>query len=673
MDNFNIPQIHPDEPAKKDLPVYMQVPPQPQVSVTPPVATKPLIQPEAKTLRPKLKINKRKLKIALGVVLVLIVLFTALFYSVFHQSQKLMASARILKDSVATKNLDEVDKKLDLFEADYQSFSKAYSRIEWLKIIPYFGSFVSDGGKFVDAGHEGLALAKKGIEVAKPFADLIGFSTGGGEVRQETAEDRINFVINSTEKLVPELDTLESHIKKINKSLSGIKTAKYPEKIGKYKIRSLLESGLLGVSLTTEIFAKAKPIVGDVPTLMGVDTPKTYLIIFQNDKELRPTGGFITAYSLLQVDKGKLNPVSSDDIYNLDSKYTPTIPAPDPIIKYLKGPYVLSKYLRLRDLNWNPDFSETMKTFVAEIDKVGVNGIDGVISVDTQVLVNLLEVIGEIQVPGFGAFSNKIISECNCSQVIYELESFADVEGPIVWDPAGTGKIIYAPANYENRKKIIGPLMNAVIANAMAQPKEKMPGLLEAGWKSILGKNIMLFLFDDQLQANMNTFGATGSIGQHASDFLHINDANLGGRKSNLYVTQEVLQTITYNKEGVAEKTLEVTYKNPEKYDGWLNSVLPNYVRIYVPKGSKLVSFEGAEETFETYEELGYTVFPAFFQLRPQGVIKLKLVYTIPMKKDQKYELYIQKQPGTVPFPYTVTLGKKTEEFLLDSDKNIIL
>lgn len=664
-DNFNIPQIHPTKSPKQDLPVYMQVPESQPAAVTP--------NPTVPLSTPKIKKNYKGVKIFLGVFLFLTVLSAILFYSVFHQSQKLMASARILKDSMATKNLDEVGKKLDLFEKDYRSFSTAYSRIKWLKIIPYFGAFVGDGGKFVDAGHEGLALAKKGVEVAKPFADLIGFSVAGSEVRQETAEDRINFVINSTEKLVPELDTLESHIKKINKDLSGIKTSKYPEKIGKYKVRSTLESGLASLSLASEIFFKAKPIVGDVPTLMGVDTPKTYLIIFQNDKELRPTGGFITAYSLLQVDKGKLNPVSSDDIYNLDSKYKPTIPAPDPIIKYLKGPYLLSKYLRLRDLNWNPDFSETMKVFVAEIDKVGLNGIDGVISVDTQVLVNLLDVIGEIQVPDFGAYSNKIIPECNCSQVIYELESYADIEGPIVWDPAGTGKIIYAPANYENRKKIIGPLMNAMIANAMAQPKEKMPGLIEAGWKSILGKNIMFFLFDDQMQANMNTFGATGSISQHDGDFLHINDANLGGRKSNLYVTQEVLQTISYNKEGLIQKTLEITYKNPEKYDGWLNSVLPNYVRIYVPKGSKLISFEGAEETFETYEDLGYTVFPAYFQLRPQGVIKLKLVYTLPIKKDQKYELYIQKQPGTVPFPYTVTLGKKTQEFLLDSDKNLSL
>jgi hypothetical protein len=668
-DTFNIPQIHPDESAKKDLPVYMQVPAQPVA----PVAPKP-IAVSTPPVKPVIKLKKthKKLKIIFGFALAFTLLLFFLFYSVYNQSQKLMASARILKDSVATKNLDEVGKKLVLFEKDYQSFSRSYSRIKWLKIVPYFGSFVGDGGKFVAAGQESLYLAKKGIEVVKPFADLIGFSNGG-EAKQETAEDRINFVINSTEKLTPELDTLETHIKKINQNLSGINTAKYPEKLGKYRVRSLLESGLANLTLGTEIFSKAKPLVGDISNLMGVETPKTYLIIFQNDKELRPTGGFITAYSLLQVDKGKLNPVSSNDIYNLDSKYKPSIPAPDPIIKYLKGPYVISKYLRLRDMNWNPDFSESMKTFVAEIDKVGIRGVDGVISVDTQVLVNLLEVIGEIQVPGFGAFSNKIIAECNCSQVIYELESFADVEGPIVWDPAGTGKIIYAPANYENRKKIIGPLMNAVIANAMAQPKEKMPKLLEAGYKSITGKNIMFFLFDEKTQANMATFGATGSIGQHTGDFLHINDANLGGRKSNLYATQEVLQTITFDKNGNAQKTLEITYKNPEKYDGWLNSVLPNFVRIYVPRGSKLTSFEGAEETFETYEDLGYTVFSGFFQLRPQGVVKLRLTYTLPIKKTKKYELFIQKQPGTVAFPYTLTLGKNTQEFLLNSDKNLSL
>ena len=157
------------------------------------------------------------------------------------------------------------------------------------------------------------------------------------------------------------------------------------------------------------------------------------MVLFQNDKELRPTGGFLTAYSIAKVDKGRFTPVLSDDIYNLDSKYTPTVAAPEPFYKYLKGPYVISRKYKLRDMNWSPDFSESMSLFVKEAEKAGIKKIDGVIAVDTQFLVNLLDVLGTIGVPGYGDFSTKIVSQCNCPQVIYELESFADIEGPIVW------------------------------------------------------------------------------------------------------------------------------------------------------------------------------------------------------------------------------------------------
>ena len=84
-------------------------------------------------------------------------------------------------------------------------------------------------------------------------------------------------------------------------------------------------------------------------------------------------------------------------------------------------------------MNWSPDFSESMELFSEEIEKAGIKDIDGIIAVDTQVLVYLLEVLGPIEVPGYGKFSNEEVAECNCPQVIYELESFADLEGPIVW------------------------------------------------------------------------------------------------------------------------------------------------------------------------------------------------------------------------------------------------
>ncbi|MEK7112954.1 MAG: DUF4012 domain-containing protein, partial [Patescibacteria group bacterium] len=410
-----------------------------------------------------------------------------------------------------------------------------------------------------------------------------------------------------------------------------------------------------------------------LPYLLGLEEERRYLVIFQNDKELRPTGGFITAYSIMKVDKAKFEPVSSDDIYNLDNKYKPTLTVPDPIAKYIKGPYLLSKGWRLRDMNWSPDFEESMGLFTKEAAKAGIRGVDGVIAVDTHLLVNLLDAIGEIGVPGFGNFSTKIVPECNCPQVIFELESFADTEGPIVWSENEPGKIVFAPPNYDNRKKIIGPLMNSILANAMGATKEKLPKLFEAGFKSLFEKHVLFYLFDEDPQAAVEEFGIAGKIKEYDGDYLHINDSNLGGRKSNLYVTQEVEQEIEVGRDGTIEKTITITYKNPMKHDGWLNSVLPNWVRVYVPKGSELIAFEGVEAKEDPYEDLGKTVFAGFFQLRPEGIAKVTLKYKLPFKGTKDLKLFVQKQPGTDSPLYRIRIGKREEEEFLKSDKEFRL
>ena len=320
-------------------------------------------------------------------------------------------------------------------------------------------------------------------------------------------------------------------------------------------------------------------------------------------------------------------------------------------------------------MNWSPDFAVSMQTVTTAGKQVGITNIDGVIAVDTQLLTNLLDVIGPIGVPGFGNFSTKIDPQCSCAQVIHELESFADVEGPIIWDPV-TGKIILRPANSDNRKKIIGPLMNSILSNAMGQPKDKLAPLFEAAYKSLIEKHVLFYLMDSAKEQVISDFGLGGRIKDYDGDYLHVNDANLGGRKSNLYATEDVEQDISVDK-GVVTKTVTITYKNPQSQDGWLNSVLPTWVRVYVPKGSKLIASEGLEDKADPYEDLGKTVFAGFFQLRPEGVAKVTFKYTLPFKVTDEYKLLMQKQPGTDGFLYTIKLGNHSDEFYLKTDKEI--
>ena len=555
-------------------------------------------------------------------------------YRLYAKAIKVKASLDGIREAISSQNFDAIKENLGKTEDTLLELGSAYKPFTVFKIIPFVGAYVSDGQHGIIAASYGVETASLLVEVTEPYADIIGFTSGSKQSTsgEQTAQERLDFVVKTIPDLISKADALTEKVKLVRSEIGTIDPTRYPVTVFGKPVREKLRGGLELVDTSSELLENGKPLLEAAPYLLGVDKERTYLVIFQNDKELRPTGGFITAYSIAKVTKGRFEPVKSDDIYNLDDQYKPKVSAPEPLIKYIKGPYTLSRNYRLRDMNWLPDFKASMDLFVREIESVGIDDIDGIIAVDTQVLVNILNATGPIQVPGFGEYSTKIVAECDCPQVIYELESFADIEGPIVWSENEPGKIVYAPPNYDNRKKIIGPLMNSVLANALGQPKEKLPMLFEAILKSLTEKHVLFYMHDAKSQDAVEVFGIAGTLDEYNGDYIHINDANLGGRKSNLYVMQEVVQEIEVAKDGTATKTVTITYKNPKEHDGWLNSVLPNWVRIYVPKGSELIEFNGVEEKQEVYEEFGKTVFAGFFNLRPQGVAKITLKYKLPFK-----------------------------------------
>lgn len=633
--------------------------------------------PEAKPVNLEARKCQSCLKIS-GLVLLLLFFFVTLsgllFFRVYQKGVQFYASLRKVRAAVQAQNLPKIKSELQNSKSSLSELQGAYKSVSWMKVVPFFGLYISDGQHAINAGDYSIEAAEILIDTIEPYADIIGFTEGSQQAKtgQETTQDRIDFVIKTIPEVIPKAGLLAEKAIAVKNEIDYIEADRYPKSFAGYELRNYIERGKELVELGTQLIANGKPLLEEAPYLLGAEEPRTYLILFQNDKELRPTGGFITAYSIAKVEKGKFEPISSDDIYNLDGRYNPRVKAAEPVIKYLKGPYTISKNYRLRDLNWSPDFKESMSLFVEEIERVGIDDIDGVIAVDTQALVYIMEVLGEFGVPGYGNFSTKIVPECGCPQVIYELESFADIEGPVVWSQDEPGKIIYAPPNYDNRKKIIGPLMNSILANALGQPKDKLPALFEATFKSLMEKHVLFYVLQEDAQDALVNFGVGGTVDRdYEGDFLHINDANLGGRKSNLYVSQEVVQEIEVAKDGGVEKVITITYKNPERHDGWLNSVLPNWVRIYVPKGSELIAFDGVEDKVEPYEEFGKTVFAGFFELRPEGVAKVTVKYKLPFKVDAEYKLYLQKQAGTDAPLYVITLGKQEEEFFLRVDKEL--
>ena len=195
----------------------------------------------------------------------------------------------------------------------------------------------------------------------------------------------------------------------------------------------------------------------------------------------------------------------------------------------------------------------------------------------------------------------------------------------------------------------------------------------------------MLYFFDEKGQKAAEDFNAAGRIKEYDGDYLHINDCNFAGAKSNMFIKENIEQKIEVGSDGTVTKTLTIDYKNPEpasdcnleKGDLCLNGPYRNWFRIYVPQGSELIESSGSEVEMETYDGLGKTVFEGFFgdthPLRPLGSAKVVLKYKLPFKIEDEYRLFIQKQPGTDGYQYSLEFEDQTEEFELTTDKEIRL
>jgi hypothetical protein len=190
-----------------------------------------------------------------------------------------------------------------------------------------------------------------------------------------------------------------------------------------------------------------------------------------------------------------------------------------------------------------------------------------------------------------------------------------------------------------------------------------------------------MFYFPDdaEAQAAADAFNASGRVKEYDGDYFHLNDTNFAGAKSNLYVEQSVDQVIDVAADGTITKTVTITYTNPEPADDCnlesgglcLNGILRDWVRLLVPEGSQLVEVLGSEIEPTVNQDLGKTVLEAFIELRPESRTKLIFKYKLPFKKSGDYRMLIQKQPGAKNHHYNVTLGNKTQEFTLDSDREI--
>lgn len=613
----------------------------------------------------------------LSILLILITITGTIgFFTVYLPVQKIIGQVSQLEDqstklklAISDKDINQTKTAIDTIQKQINLIDQSYQKLSFLKPIPKVKDYYQDGLALISIANDAIDTSQIVIKAVEPYADFLGI-TGVASDSAQTTEDRIAFLTQSVEGLIPHLNDIETKVASIDQSIQQIDPNRYPEEYRGRVIKSQIAKAQTAVNDIHQLVKNGRPILAQTPWLLGKDSPRTYLMIFQNDAELRPTGGFWTAYGTIRVDKGKITPLISEDIYHLDAKYNSTIPAPRPIKAY----HINVPYWNIRDMNISPDFPTSIQLFLEKYQKVygTKDKIDAVIGIDTQVLVDIVKVIGRVGVPGWGNFSSDPDKRCDgCPQIIYQLEWLAG-----------------RPRDYieTNRKGFLSPLMHSLLSNAMGAEKSKIGPLMEGLLQNIHQKHLLFYFTDPDIQSAAAAANIAGQINPVPTngDYLHLSQANMSSAKTNLFLKTKIKHEIISTNDKIEHK-ITVTYQNPsrasncnlEKGDLCLNA--PKYrewFRFFTNPGSTLVKMTGSEVEPVIYDELGKQIFEGFFgnkyPLYAQSTLKTSIQYTSSTKPNPQYTLNLQKQPGTKAIDYQLIVnGQSFDQFDWVSDKSI--
>lgn len=612
-----------------------------------------------------MKKRRMKKKLSISAVVFLLVLGLIGYFLIYRpysriraKGEVVVASAKELKAVFKENNIDLLESKMNEFTGKYKDFEQEAQTVYWAGFIPYIADFRNG----VEAGDYVIKAGNELIRSVKPYADLIGFKKGQTSFAEKSSEDRLQTAVATLDKVLGNIDTISDDIKNAETRLNAIDPNRYPENFGNKPVKSQIVNLRQQFTGYASLFVDSKPLLKKLPEIFGNDKEKTYLLLMQNDKEQRATGGFLTAYAVFKIKSGKISIVKSADIYSLDNSIGTHPPAPDKILMYHKG---VSQFY-IRDSNLSPDFVKSLEIFNTlynkSSDKVQY---DGVISIDTKILVDMLTIFGDTEVDGVRFSANKD-ARCDCPQVIYTLFDMVD-------RPVGYIK--------ENRKGVLGDLMYALFYKAIGFSPSKYWGtLIQTMFKNLDEKDILLSFTDPQLQAAVEKLNYAGRIKEYDGDYLHVNNVNFAGAKSNLFVTKTLISKTTYEN-GKVNREITVEFRNPyphsdcnlERGGLCLNATLRDWIRFYVPQGSQLVDFKGSEKKTLTYDDLGKTVFEGFLTVTPLGKATVTIKYTLPDTVNKNnYKILIQKQPGEQTEKLQVDIdGKKVYDGALDKDKEL--
>lgn len=324
-------------------------------------------------------------------------------------------------------------------------------------------------------------------------------------------------------------------------------------------------------------------LIGALETVFGADDFKRYLIIFQNNHELRPTGGFMGSFAIVDMQKGRLLniEVPGGGTYDIKGQLDQYVEPPLPL-QLMNGRW------EFQDANWFPDFSASAEKMAWFYRHSRSATVDGVIAINASVLERILNVLGPLENEQFGLL---LSSEDALRQLQEEVELDYDRE--------------------ENKPKaVLGSVLEQLLEELPHLENLQVVGLITQLYEALEQREIQIFMKDEDVQKQLREYGWTGEIVSTpvGQDYLQVVFANVHGQKSDAKIQQEIEHQAVVQDDGSVVDTVIIRRTHSgtpgETFYG-VNNI--GYIRAYVPEGSVLLDAGGftypPEEEFKVPQE----------------------------------------------------------------------
>lgn len=395
----------------------------------------------------------------------------------------------------------------------------------------------------------------------------------------------------------------------------------------------------------SSLIRKARALSILLPEVVGKKGSKNYLVLLQNNSELRPTGGFIGSIAQVTFEDGKLKKLEVQDVYAVDGQLKLHVEPPKEISLDLG-----QKDYFLRDSNWEPDFPTSARQAEWFFNKETGQRVEGVVALDISAVEDLLLILGQLDIADY---NEKITSE----NLFEKAVSHAEVG--------------FFPGT-QAKKSFLTALTQSLFNKLFFLPNQNWPGIVTSLGRSLEEKHMSIYLDNPKLftyLVSQNWASLMPREGNEkngiVADFLAAVEANLGANKANYYLDRNYKMETVIGKDGEVSHTLRIAYVNRSPSDVFPGGNYKNRMRIYLPYGAKLSkvlwgesNILGQVSSFVDYGRSGYSFLT---ELKPKEQKTLVVDYQIPQKlKFEKgnalYRLDVVKQAGTLKDPFEWTI-----------------